>query len=109
MARWGELERTLEQPDRGFDVELDGSRAGHQQGSACRRLELPDTADVTGRACEIECGRVVVSQDVCDILDPIPGLPFDPRGRGDVAHDTGRSRKGRVGDIAHEDVPERVL
>ena len=74
-----------------------------------RCLELGGLLGLSGGPRELQRGRVVVGEDVGEVLDAFGGLRLDPARGGDVAGGPGGSRELAVGDVAGEDVPEGVL
>ena len=73
------------------------------------RLEPGGVLGSVGRLRQVQRRRVVVGEDVGDILDTVSGSRFDPLRRGDMARGAGGSRQRRVRDVARQNVPERVL
>ena len=74
-----------------------------------RCLELGRLLGLSGGSRELQGRRVVVGEDVGEVLDAFGRLGLDPSGRGDVTRCSGGPGELRVGDIAGQDVPEGVL
>jgi len=106
---WSQLKRPAE-PCLGLSrVEPERPLAGKGEKVARGGRELPDLRCVAGGLGEFQGLQVVVGEHLGQVLDPLPGLALDPgRGRAVAACSFGPRDLG-VGDVAHEEVPERIL
>ena len=91
------------------DVEPERALAGEQQEAEGRRPQLRGERLVADRDREIEGGGVSGGRGSGRRPRPVAGLGFDPPRGGDVPRRAAGARHRRVGDVAGEDVPERVL
>ena len=73
------------------------------------RFELGRLICLPGGTGEVECRRVVVGEHVGDVLDPAGGLPLEPARGRDMPGGARGAGELPVGDVADEDVAERVL
>ncbi len=71
--------------------------------------ELLGQLSIAGRLGELERLHVVVGEHLGDVLYPLARLALDPGCRGAVATCPLCARDLAVGNIAHEQVPERVF
>ena len=105
----GELERSGE-PRLGLGrIEAERALAGEREEAASRRGELLGLLRVAGGRGELERLQVVMGEHLGQVLDPLACLALDPGGRRAVTARPLRPRDLAVGDVAHEQVPERVL
>src|SRR5205814_3053798 len=74
-----------------------------------RCLELARLPGLPSGLRELQGGRVVVREDVGEVLDPLEGLGLDPARRRNVAGCSRSSGELPVGDVACENVPERIF
>jgi hypothetical protein len=104
-----ELERPGE-PRLGLGgIETERPLAGEREEAPSRRGELLGLLRIAGRLGELERLQVVVGEHLGHVLDPLARLALDPGCRGTVATCPLRPRDLAVGNVAHEQVPERVL
>ena len=104
-----ELERPGEPRFRLGGVEAERPLAGEREEAPRRQGELRRLLRVAGGLGELECLQVVVGEHLGQVLDPLACLALDPGGRGAVPARPLRPRDLAVGDVADEQVPERVL
>ena len=90
-------------------VQAERSFPGQGQEPQRRCLELGGLVGLSGGLRELQGGRVVVGEDVGEVLDPFGGLGLDPSRRGDVTRGPRGSGELPVGDVAGQHVPEGVL
>ena len=109
MPGRGERERALEARERGSRVQPERALCREAEEPQRRRFELARLLALPGGAGELEGSRVVVGEHVGEVLDPVGSLRLDPGGGGDVAGGARGARQLVVGDVAGEDVPERIL
>ena len=109
VSRRGERERPFEVRKRRRGVQAERPLPGEGQELERRCLELGRLLGLSGGPRELQGRRVVVGEDVGEVLDAFGGLGLDPRRRGDVTRGSRGSRELPVGDVAGQDVPERVL
>src|SRR5262249_50699507 len=104
-----ELERSGESRLRLGGVEAERPFAREREETPRRHGKLCGLLGVAGGLGELERLQVVVGEQLGEILDPLPALPLDPGGRRAVTTRTLRPRDLGVGDVADEQMPERVL
>ena len=109
MSRRGERERPLEVRKRRGGVQPERTLPGEGEEPQRRCLELGGLLGLPGGPRELQGRRVVVGEDVGEVLDPLGGLGLDPARRGDVTRGPRGSGELAVGDVAGQDVPEGVL
>src|SRR4029450_13026946 len=90
-------------------VEAERTLSGEGQEPPCREPQLVRLRRVAGGFGELGGLQVVVRENFGEVLDTLARLPLDPRrGRAMAARPLG-TRDLAVGDVANEQVPERVL
>src|SRR5207253_5545787 len=105
----GELERASEPRFRLGGVEAERPLAGEREEAPRRPGELLRQLRVTGGPRQLKRLKVVMGEYLGQILHPIARLTLDPSGRRTMAAGPLRARDLAVGDVADEQVPERVL
>src|SRR4029453_10509168 len=90
-------------------VEAERPLPGECEEAPSLRGEFSCLFGVTGRLGKLECLQVVVGEYLRQVLDPLACLALDPGSRGAVPARPLRSGDLAVGDIADEQMPERVL
>jgi hypothetical protein len=91
------------------DVEPEGAVTGHDQVAAGRLLQALRLLSRAGGAGELERLTIVVREQLRAILGSVLREQLDPLGGEAVLLRSGRARNRAVGDVADEDVQERVL
>ena len=109
VAFGGERECPFEIGDGRGGVKAERSFAGQREEAPRGLLQGGYLIRLSGRASQLQGGRVVVSEHVCQVFHSVGGLRFDPGRCGDMACCTGGAGQLVVGDVAGEDVPEGVL
>ena len=88
------------------DVEPDGPVAGPDQEPPGGVLQGDGLLDEAGRPGEVEGRRVVVGQDLGQVVDPLPRHSLGPGRRGPVLGAPRGPRDLPVADVADQRVPE---
>ena len=109
VSRRREGQCALEARHRGRHVEPERPLACEREGSEGFGLQARRSLGLTRRPRQVERGGPVVGEYLGEVLGPITGLGLEPLRCGDMSGRPRRTWQLGVGDIAGQDVPERVF